>query len=648
MTLSRLFFYLVLTNTALYAYVQAINMWGGGGGNFSLTHLTLLTLQCFAINFSIFYTILCICNTIHKKCEKVIFTALSIFTFIAAFVEIFLLGNFQTLFNKIMFQVFLSTNSHEASEFLQTYMSKNIIIILIFFTLCSICFIKIPKFIKSNILRHGLYLNAKTALYLFALCLMVFAFLFGRYWYGDKPPKKNFFIEKNLLFRWEQVLYYGIKEQRDFLNQYYDLSKQLQEFKKEIPNYITKNNSIVPKVVLILGESTQRNYMSLYGYPLQTTPLLQQLRNNGNLIVFSDVVAPHAHTNEALQEVLTFSNYENRQTPWFKQQNLIDIMRFAGYKSIWLSNQESFSLFGNAPEALSRHADVTHFSRIIDSYTSIDGVLYDGVLLSMLDKTLKQYGNENKTFYILHLMGTHGVYEARFPKAFAKFSQNDLIKYHLNTLAPYPTTSQVLLDEYQLKTKTNYINAIYYNDYVVSEIMKRFQNDDAIVIYLSDHGDEVYDFRNDVGHSDASISRFMAEVPFMIYMSDTFKLKHKDIAQRIIDAQNLPFMSDDFIHAFFDIIGIETRDTSLQRSLFNKHYNANRKRVVANKDYDKELKTQNISTKVPKKLWLHRVDEVAKLKDFWGKYAGYEIDVHFLANNTPPPPIITSRHIILM
>lgn len=31
MTLSRLFFYLVLTNTALYAYVQAINMWGGGG-----------------------------------------------------------------------------------------------------------------------------------------------------------------------------------------------------------------------------------------------------------------------------------------------------------------------------------------------------------------------------------------------------------------------------------------------------------------------------------------------------------------------------------------------------------------------------------------------------------------------------------------
>ena len=32
MAIGRLFFYIVLTNTALYAYVQAINIYGGGGG----------------------------------------------------------------------------------------------------------------------------------------------------------------------------------------------------------------------------------------------------------------------------------------------------------------------------------------------------------------------------------------------------------------------------------------------------------------------------------------------------------------------------------------------------------------------------------------------------------------------------------------
>lgn len=597
MALSRLFFYLVLTNTALYVYAQAINMLGGGVTP-SLANLLLLTLQCFAINFSIFFIILCICQYIIKN-ERFIFIALSIFTFIAAFVEIFLLGNFQTLFNKIMFQVFLSTNMHEASEFLQEYVSKNIIIVLVFFTLFSMAFfIKIPKSLttKYKKLQQGLYLNAKVSLYLLMICLMVFSFLFGRYWYGDKPPKKEFFIEKNLLFRWEQTLYYGIKDQRDFLNQYYNLSKQLQKFKKENPNYITKNNSVIPKVVLIIGESTQRNYMSLYGYPLQTTPRLQELHNNGNLIVFRDVVAPHAHTNESLKEVLTFSDYENRQTPWYKQQNIIDIMRFAGYKTFWLSNQESFSVYGNAVESLSRRADITHFSRIMDSYTSINGVLYDGVLLSMLDNTLRQYNNENKTFYILHIMGTHSTYKARFPETFDKFNKNDLINNHLNTLAPYPKTSHTLLSNYQLQIKLDYINAIYYNDYIVSEIMKRFQNDDAIVIYFSDHGEEVCDFSNFVGHSDSSISRFMAEVPFMIYMSDSFKQKHKDLAQRIINAQTLPFMNDDFIHAFLDIIGIETQDSILSKSLFNKHYNAIRKRIVANKNYDKELKNQGLNT----------------------------------------------------
>lgn len=111
--------------------------------------------------------------------------------------------------------------------------------------------------------------------------------------------------------------------------------------------------------------------------------------------------------------------------------------------------KQSRSIFywDNASEVLSRHADITRFSRIIDSYTRIEGVLYDGVLLSMLDKNINQYNNESKTFYILHLMGTHGFYVARFPKTFAKFGQNDLIVKHLNTLTSYHKSSQILLDE---------------------------------------------------------------------------------------------------------------------------------------------------------------------------------------------------------
>ncbi|EEO23450.2 hypothetical protein HRAG_00507 [Helicobacter bilis ATCC 43879] len=566
-------------------------------------------------------------------------------TFIIGIVDVFLLGNFQTPLNKIMFQVFLSTNPNEASEFLQSYLSKNIIISLVIFTLWSMLFIvKIPK---SFLIKLG-FKSAqshndtesikddrveKISCYLFIISLTLFAFLYGRYWYGEKYPQKQFFTDRNSLFRFEQVFYYGIKEQNAFLKQYKELSHELNEFKTEKPGYMIRNESSVPKVVLIIGESTQRNYMGIYGYPLQTTPLLQELQKSGNLVVFSDVIAPHAHTNESLQKVLTFSNYENGQTPWFKQQNLINIMRFAGYKSIWLSNQEAFSVWGNAPEAISRHADITRFSRIVESFDS--GADYDSVLLPMLDKALSEYNNADKSFYILHLMGTHGGYAQRFPKNFAKFSEKDLIDKNLNTFSF--ADSAIPLNSGQMNTKIAYINAIYYNDYVVSNIMQRFSHEDCIVIYLSDHGDEMYDFRDLAGHAETIGSRFMIEVPFMIYMSDTFKQKHKDIAQKIQNAQNLPFMTDDFIHAFLDLLDIETKDSITQRSIFHKDYNAKRQRMFSGKDYDRELKTQKLSAKVPEKLWLHRVDEIVKLKDFWGKYAGYEIDVHFLTNNPKKP-----------
>ena len=39
----------------------------------------------------------------------------------------------------------------------------------------------------------------------------------------------------------------------------------------------------------------------------------------------------------------------------------------------------------------------------------------------------------------------------------------------------------------------HYDNATLYNDSVVYQIIKRFENSDAGVIYMSDHWEEVYD-----------------------------------------------------------------------------------------------------------------------------------------------------------
>ncbi len=128
-----------------------------------------------------------------------------------------------------------------------------------------------------------------------------------------------------------------------------------------------------------------------------------------------------------------------------------------------------------------------------------------------------------------------------------------------------------------------------YNDFVVSEIIKRFEDKEAIIFYLSDHGDEVYDFRDFVGHSFSMVSRYMVEVPFMIYVSDSLKKSHPHLVERITQVQNLPFMSDDFLHSFFDLLEIQVADLQPQRSIFDEKFNNSRARIMYGKEYSINL-----------------------------------------------------------
>ena len=144
----------------------------------------------------------------------------------------------------------------------------------------------------------------------------------------------------------------------------------------------------------------------------------------------------------------------------------------------------------------------------------------------------------------------------------------------------------------------HYDNSVLYGDFVLNEIIKRFEDSDSLVLYLSDHGEEIYDWRNFIGHSDSKMSRFMVEIPFMIYVSDVFIDKHPELYKRLQKAQNQRYMSDDLIHTLLDIAGIDMQGFESKRSLISDDTTLlnNRIRLVGEKksikDYDKELKAQ--------------------------------------------------------
>ena len=202
---------------------------------------------------------------------------------------------------------------------------------------------------------------------------------------------------------------------------------------------------------------------------------------------------------------------------------------------------------------------------------------------------MKDYEQSDKYPYNLtffHLFGQHVKAKDRYPQEFECFHASD-----------YPERTE--LNENQRQEVAEYDNATRYNDYVVDKIISLFKEQDAIVIYFSDHGDEVNDYRPRIGRSydfaDMESKGFHCQfdVPFVIYVTDLFKQNHPDIVQEIEMSTNRRFMTDDLPHLVLYLAGIDCQWYNSQRNLISHDFQNNRQRLVsANRiDYDEFCRT---------------------------------------------------------
>jgi len=350
----------------------------------------------------------------------------------------------------------------------------------------------------------------------------------------------------------------------------------------------------ISNVVFIIGESLQRNFMSLYGYYLPTTPNLQALEQSGNLIAFSDVVSPGAKTNDVLKYVLNFGNYESeKQRPWSANLDIVNLARLANYETFWISNQERYGQWAVASGASAQMTDHSDFTNQIPVYKyaySLDEVMLPSIknfksgakrspLARKDESSAAEVGGAQMKdkFFILHLMGSHPSYEFRYPKSFAKFSAADI--------------SREPLDEGQKKELAHYLNTVAYNDFIVSEIYKIFASDNTLIVYFSDHAQSLYQYRGKLIHG--GINRFTLEIPLIFMASDKFKEQNADLWARIAAAKDRPFLNDDLIHAIAEILEMtDLPEFDPARSVINADFNASRPRIIEGVDYDKVYRLQ--------------------------------------------------------
>ena len=328
--------------------------------------------------------------------------------------------------------------------------------------------------------------------------------------------------------------------------------------------------SRVKNIVLIIGESLQRGHMSLYGYGVKNTPLLEKLEASGNLIKFSDTISPYGTSNQVLMRLLNFSDYESeRKRAWFRNLSIIDMFKLSGYRTFWISNQEAFGAHALSAKSAADRADSESFLSKSNLYETVR-IKPDGVLLPLINQA--KAGQSERNFYVIHLIGSHMDYSLRYPEGFGKFSAADV---------------KAKLTSKQKDVVAYYDNSVLYNDFVINEIFKIFSGDDSLIVYLSDHGENLYE-NGRLGHG--MESRFTYEIPLIFIGSREFLSDHAKLWQRLAAAKDKPFMSDDLAHLLADIIGVAPLEFDERKSPIRADFNASRKRIANGVDYDEKLK----------------------------------------------------------
>ena len=179
-------------------------------------------------------------------------------------------------------------------------------------------------------------------------------------------------------------------------------------------------------------------------------------------------------------------------------------------------------------------------------------------------------------------MGQHIYAKNNFPPTFAKFEPQDY------------NDSNFVISEAQKQEKADYDNATLYNDYVVEQIFRCYDDAPTIIIYMSDHGEEVHDYRPFLSRSHGELKteneiKYQYQIPFLIYANQKFVEQNSNLVERIMEAQTLPFMADDVSHIILGISGVRCGWYNPNRDLLHDEYNAQRIRIIEDKQVYRKI-----------------------------------------------------------
>jgi len=475
---------------------------------------------------------------ISSKSEKIIYSVLLTISIIPGSIYLAYLLFAHVLLEQNSVTSLFETNPEESKEFIAHYLSMWVIVgVLIYAAIPIVMICTMKSFRPLKISNHKL---------IFTLSIIAIITIVGI----NRISRSVYFVNFYKTF-----VSYKLRTNYE--------KKTIKERQSEDYPVTTVNQDSIPlTIVVVIGESLNKHHMGLYDYERNTTPLLSQYRDS--IVVYQDVVAPQVHTIPVMRSLLSMS--ERGYSEYFTEKpSLFELFNRARYGTYLISNQEFSEDCKSSYDILLTLAD--------KKYNLAPYKQHDDICLPVLDKVLSENNKQNKLI-LVHLIGNHMAYEFRYPKEYIVF---DYKKDGLVSLAPYK-------DDKAKRTIDKFDNSVLYNDYVINSIIRSLeamQNENTIMIYFSDHGEELYDYREFAGHAYEKVSPTMSEIPFIVWMSQSYRNHRQDL---IFDTTR-PYSTADFIYSVSDIAGLSYKDYDDTRSLFSQKFSP-RERFVGEKKYE--------------------------------------------------------------
>ncbi len=473
--------------------------------------------------------------------QKLYHLMMYIFLTLIAFIETSYFFLYQNVISSSAIFIILETNSNEVLEYVSAFLNKLGFIIAFTLTPIIVVVTAIIKLNASLLIR----LNIKTGIIYFLSLIFLFSLVkitrLAKY-NLMYTTFKSYIIYTNEMNKYEQLVFE--KRGGAFSNvEHHDKDDEL--------------------YVIIIGESNNKHHMSLYEYYRETNPLLNEIKSE--LLIYNNVICPHVNTISSLSKVLTLGNYE---MPEKKTKGAIfQLFNKAEFKTYWLSNQQPIGMYETGITKLTKSANNRFF---LNSLSNKKKSPYDEMIFPILENILQE--KAGKKFIIIQLLGSHVDYSNRYPQNFNIFVD----------------TPQSLFNNENAFNQINaYDNSLLYTDYIIREIINRVRSIDtkSYVLYFSDHGEDVFYSTNKAFHAEGFKSKYMYEIPFVLWRSQKFI----DDSTNFVFDINRKYMTDDLIYSIADLSKIRFDEFDAYRSLFNNKFN-NRKRIVLDSlDYDLQI-----------------------------------------------------------